>query len=325
MTAMPVDPQIQQVIDALAASAFGPVQELTPPEARTQYERMVQARGIEPAAVGAVEDRTIPGPGGDLPVRVYRPRADAGALPALVYCHGGGHVIGNVDTLDATARNLCNGAGCVVASVDYRLAPEHKFPAAAEDAFAAVRWCAAHGAEIGIDPERIAVGGDSAGGNLAAVAALMARDAGGPAIRLQVLVYPVADYACDTESYRTYAEGYGMLEARSMRWFRDHYLRGEADRLDWRAAPLRAADLSGVAPALVLTAQCDVLHDEGEAYAQRLRAAGVEVEYRDCEGMIHGFFGMVGIMDKSGQVMEEATAALRSAFAGAAVPAPADD
>ena len=198
MTAAPVDPQIQQVIDALAASEFGPVHELTPAEGRAQYERMVKARGIEPAPVGAGEDWTIPGPGGDLPVRVYRPDADAGALPALVYCHGGGHVIGTLDTHDAVARNLCNGAGCVVVSVDYRLAPEHKFPAAAEDTFAAVRWCAAHGSEIGIDPQRLAVGGDSAGGNLAAVAALMARDAGGPAIRLQVLVYPVTDYGCGT-------------------------------------------------------------------------------------------------------------------------------
>ena len=315
MTAMPVDPQIQQVIDALAASEFGPVHALTPAGARAQYERMVKARGIEPAPVGAVEDRTIPGPFGDLPVRVYRPDPGAGALPALVYYHGGGHVIGDLDTHDAVARNLCNGAGCVVVSVDYRLAPEHKFPAAVEDAFAAVQWCAAHGPGIGIDPERVAVGGDSAGGNLAAVAALMARDAGGPAIRLQVLVYPVTDYACDTESYRTYAEGYGMLEAQSMRWFRDHYLRGEADRLDWRAAPLCAGDLSGVAPALVLTAQCDVLHDEGEAYARRLRTTGVEVEYRDCEGMIHGFFTMAPMIDGAVRAQTLVCRALRSAFA----------
>ena len=315
MTAMPVDPQIQQVIDALAASEFGPVHELTPQEARAQYDRMIAARGIAPAPVGAVEDWTIPGPGGDLPVRIYRPGIRGENLPAFVYFHGGGHVIGSLDTHDATARNLCNGAGCVVVSVDYRLAPEHKFPAAAEDAFAAVRWCAAHGAEIGADPRRIAVGGDSAGGNLAAVAALMARDAGGPGIRLQVLVYPVADYACDTESYRTYAEGYGMLEAQSMRWFRDHYLRGEADWLDWRAAPLRAADLSGVAPALVLTAQCDVLHDEGEAYAQRLRTAEVEVKHRDCEGMIHGFFTMAPAIDGAVRAQALTCEAMRRAFA----------
>ena len=297
MTAMPVDPQIQQVIDALAASEFGPVHELTPAQARAQYERMVKARGIEAAPVDTIEDRSIPGPAGALPVRIYRPDLDAPSLPGLVYFHGGGHVIGSLDTHDAVARNLCNGAGCVVVSVDYRLAPEHKFPAAAEDAFAAVRWCATHGAEVGIDHERMAVGGDSAGGNLAAVAALMARDAGGSAIRLQVLVYPVTDYACDTASYRTYAEGYGLLEARSMRWFRDHYLRGEADRFDWRAAPLRAGDLSGLPPALVLTAQCDVLRDEGEAYAQRLRAAAVEVEYRESRGMIHGFFAMAPMID----------------------------
>ena len=314
MTAMPVDPQIQQVIDALAASEFGPVHELTPPEARTQYEWMVKARGIAPAPVGAVEDRTIPDAAGALPVRVYRPDIAGGDLPGFVYFHGGGHVIGSLDTHDATARNLCNGAGCIVVSVDYRLAPEHKFPAAAQDAFAAVRWCAAHGAEIGVDTHRIAIGGDSAGGNLAAVAALMARDAGGPPLRLQVLVYPVTDYACDTASYRTYATGYGMLEARSMRWFRDHYLRDEADRLDLRAAPLRVADLSGLPPAMVLTAQCDVLHDEGEAYARRLRAAGVEVAYRDCEGMIHGFFTMAPAIDGAVRAQALVCEAMKEAF-----------
>ena len=318
MTGMPVDPQIQEIIDALAASEFGPVHELTPAEGRAQYERMVKTRGIEPAPVDAVEDRAIPGPAGGVPVRIYRPDPDAGALPALVYYHGGGHVIGNLDTHDAVARNLCNGAGCVVVSVDYRLAPEHKFPAAAQDAFAAVQWCAAHGAEFGIDPERMAVGGDSAGGNLAAVAALMARDAGGPAIRLQVLVYPVTDYACDTASYRIYAQGYGMLEAQSMRWFRDHYLSGEADRLDWRVAPLRAGDLSGLPPVLVVTAQCDVLHDEGEAYAQRLRAAGVEVEYHECRGMIHGFFAMAPAIDGAVRAQALVCEAMKTAFGSGA-------
>ena len=315
MTAMPVDPQIQQVIDALTASNFKSVHEQTPAEARTQYERMIEARGIAPAPVAGVEDRSIPGPAGDLPVRIYHPDLDAPALPGLVYYHGGGHVIGNLDTHDSVARNLCNGAGYVVVSVDYRLAPEHKFPAAAEDAFAAVRWCAAHGADIGIDSRRIAVGGDSAGGNLAAVAALMARGAGGPAIRLQVLVYPVTDYACDTDSYRTYAQGYGLLEARSMRWFRNHYLRGEADRLDWRAAPLRCADLSGLPPAIVLTARCDVLRDEGKAYAQRLRAAGVDVEYRECGGMIHGFFTMAPAIDGAVRAQALVCDALERAFA----------
>ena len=315
MTAMPVDPQIQQVIDALAASDFGPVHAQSPAAARAQYVRMIEARGVAPAPVGAVEDRSIPGPAGDLPVRIYRPETDARTLPAFVYFHGGGHVIGNLDTHDTVARNLCNGAGCIVVSVDYRLAPEHKFPAAAEDALAAVRWCAVHGAGIGIDPRRMAVGGDSAGGNLAAVAALMARDAGGPAIRLQVLVYPVTDYACDTESYRTYSDGYGMLDARSMRWFRDHYLRGDADRLDWRAAPLRAGDLTGLPPALVLTAQCDVLHDEGEAYARRLRAAGVEVEYRKARGLIHGFFTMAPMIDGAVRAQALVCDALKRAFA----------
>ena len=315
MPAMPVDPQIQQVIDALAASDFKPVYEQTPAEARAQYERMVEARGVVSAPVGTVEERSIPGPAGDMPVRIYRADLDARALPVLVYFHGGGHVIGNLDTHDGVARNLCNGAGCVVVSVDYRLAPEHKFPAAAQDAFAAVQWCATQGADIGIDPRRMAVGGDSAGGNLAAVAALMARDTGGPAIRLQVLVYPVTDYACDTGSYRTYAKGYGMLEAASMRWFRDHYLRDEADRINWRAAPLHTGDFSGLPPALVLTAQCDVLLDEGEAYAQRLRAAGVGVEYHECRGMIHGFFAMAPMIDGAVRAQSLACDAMKRAFA----------
>ena len=297
MTAMPVHPQIQQVIDALAASEFRPIHEQTPAQVRTQYKRMIEARGVEPAPVGTVEDRSIPDPAGGIPVRICRPAIDSTALPGLVYYHGGGHVMGDIDTHDSVARNLCNGAGCVVVSVDYRLAPEHKFPAAADEAFAALQWCATHAPELGIDPGRIAVGGDSAGGNLAAVAALMARDVGGPAIRLQVLVYPVTDYTCDTGSYHTYARGYGALEADSMRWFRDHYLRDETDRHDWRAAPLHAGDLSDLPPALVLTAQCDVLHDEGKAYAQRLREAGADVEYVDCEGMIHGFFTMTPMID----------------------------
>ena len=288
MTAMPVHPQIQQVIDALAASEFGPVHGLTPTEARAQYERMVQARGIEPDPVGAIEDRAIAGPSGALPVRIYRPDVDAEHLPALVYYHGGGHVIGNLDTHDAVARNLCNGAGCVVVSVDYRLAPEDKFPAAAEDAVAAVRWCAARGLDIGIDPRRIAVGGDSAGGNLAAVAALSVRDAGGPAIRppgtrlpghrlwVRHRVVPNLRRPATACSKRGRCAGSATTTCAARR-----------TGSTWRAAPLRAADLSGLPPALVLTAQCDVLHDEGEAYAQRLREAGVDVEYMDYEGMIH--------------------------------------
>ena len=315
MTAKPVDPQIQEVIDAMAAMGFKPVYEQTPAAVRALYEGMAKRRRLRPAAVAAVEDRNIPGPGGDLAVRVYRPVSDAALLPVLVYFHGGGHVIGSLDTYDPVARNLCAGAGCVVVSVAYRLAPEHRFPGDTADAFAAVQWCAAHGAEIGVDPARMAVAGDSSGGTLATVAALMARDAGGPAIRLQVLIYPTTDCVHDTVSFRTYAKGYGMLEARTVLWFRSHYLRDEADLLDWRASPLRAADLSGLPPAMVLTAECDVLRDEGEAYADRLRSAGVEVEYRDFRGMIHGFFEMAPVIN--GAVRAQATVcdAIRRAVA----------
>ena len=196
-------------------------------------------------SVAAVEDRTIPGPAGAIAVRVYRDaEAAGGGLPVLAWLHGGGHVIGSLDTHDAMARNLCREARCVVVSVDYRMGPEHPFPAAVEDCFAAVRWLAEHGGEIGADPARIAVGGDSAGGNLAAVVALLARDEGGPALRHQLLVYPVTDYRCRGASYERYARGYGLLEAESMRWFQRHYLGGPERAGDWRASPLLAADLS---------------------------------------------------------------------------------
>jgi acetyl esterase len=281
------------------------------------------AAGEEPEPVAKVEDRSIPGPGGQIPVRIYTPQG-SGPFPVLVYFHGGGWVIGNVDTHDPTCRTLTNAAGCVVVSVDYRLAPEHKFPAAVDDCYAATQWVAANAAAINGDSSRIAIGGDSAGGNLTAVVAIEAREQGGPPLVFQLLVYPVTDYSFSTPSYQDNADGY-LLTKDSMVWFWDHYLRTEADGQDHRASPLRASDLTGLPPALVITAEYDPLRDEGEAYGRRLQEAGVDTTISRYDGMIHGFFGMVGIMDKSGQVMEEATAALRAAFAGAAVPAPADD
>jgi acetyl esterase len=288
-------------------------------------EATAQARQAEPLPVALVEERTIPGPAGAIRLRLYSPLSPspppsaaagrAAAAPAIAYYHGGGHVIGSLDTHDLVARNLCAGVGAVVASVDYRMGPEYKFPAAVEDSFAALNWLRDNAAQLGADPERLGVHGDSAGANLAAVMALLARDAGGPRLRLQSLVYPVADYSLSGASYDRYAQGYGVLTRAAMVWFRDHYLRSPADAEDWRASPLRARDFSGVAPAIVITAECDVLHDDGKGYAEAVRGAGVPVEYREYAGMIHGFFGMVPAVDDAMAAQRQVWAAFKRAFA----------
>src|SRR5437763_12112343 len=275
-------PQIEAVLKAQAAAGLRPIEALTPAAARAQMKETARGRKAEPLPVARVEERAIPGPGGPVRLRLYWPKeADAGdPVPAIVYYHGGGHVIGSLDTHDFVARNLCAGAEALVASVDYRMGPEHKFPAAVEDSFAALEWVHANAKALGADPDRVGVQGGRAGANLAAVVALMARDAGGPRLRLQSLVYPVADYACAGASYDKYSEGCGILTREAMHWFRNHYLRSPADAEDWRASPIKAPSLAGVAPAVVITAECDILHDDGERYAAALRGAGVPVEYR---------------------------------------------
>jgi acetyl esterase len=311
-------PQIVAVLDAIAALALRPIEEMTPAEARAQMEATARSRKAEPLPVARVEERVIPGPAGDIPIRLYWPLAEAGGasvVPAIAYYHGGGHVIGSLDTHDLIARNLCAGAAALVASVDYRMGPEHRFPAAVEDSFAALEWLHAHAASLGADPKRLGVHGDSAGANLAAVVALMARDRGGPRLRLQSLIYPVGDYTLSAPSYATFAQGNGVLTREAMRWFAYHYLRSPADAADWRASPLRAASFAGVAPAIVVTAECDVLHDDGENYADALRRAGVPVEYREYLGMIHGFFGMVPVVDDAIAAQREVWAAFKRAFA----------
>src|SRR5437016_5744112 len=292
-------PQIEEVLRVMAAANLRPIEAMTPAEAREQMEATARARKSEPLPVARVEERTMPGPGGPIRLRLYWPNASGagGPVPAIVYYHGGGHVIGSLDTHDFIARNLCAGAEALVASVDYRMGPEHKFPAAVEDCFAALEWVHANAGELDADPSRLGVHGDSAGANLAAVVALIARDAGGPPLRLQSLVYPVADYRCAGGSYDKFATGYGILTRVAMLWFRDHYLRGPADAEDWRASPILAKSLAGVAPAIVVTAECDVLHDEGKAYADALRRSGVAIEHHDYSGMIHAFFGMVPTVD----------------------------
>ena len=289
---MPVDPQIQVVLDALATLEAPDFSEQTPAQVREAYKTFSMAGAGEPE-VGSVEDRTIPGPEGAIPVRVFRPSGE-GTAGGLVYYHGGGWVIGDLDSHDSLCRQFCAGAGVVVVSVDYRLAPEHPCPAASDDAWAALEWVAANADELGIDTGRLAVGGDSAGGNLAALMALRARDSGGPALGLQVLIYPATDLEMTHPSIAENGEGY-FLTADSMHWFCGHYLgvdREHGDPADADVSPLRAASLAGVAPARVVTAEFDPLRDEGNAYAARLADEGVEVDLDENPGMIHGFFQM---------------------------------
>jgi acetyl esterase len=230
--------------------------------------------------------------------------------------HGSGFVLCSLDTHDGMCRNLCAGAGCVVASVDYRLAPEHKFPAGIEDCLYATRWAAAHAAELGANPMRIAVAGDSAGANMAAVTALRVRDEGGPTLCGQLLLYPVTDYHTPgTPSYEENAEGYGLTRD-TMQWFWAHYLSDDSEGRHPHASPLRAPDLSGLPPALVITAEYDPLRDEGEFYAERLRTAGVPIALTRYDGVNHGFMFWVGVVDKAGVAMNEAGDWLRSVFAG---------
>jgi acetyl esterase len=307
-------PQIQKVLETMATLDLKPIEAMDPVEARKQMEAMAASRKAEPLPVARVENRTIPGPAGQMPVRIYWPNA-AGIRPAIVYYHGGGHVIGSLDTHDLVARNLCGGAEAVVVSVDYRMGPEHRFPAAVEDSFAALDWVHANAASLGGDPDRLGVHGDSAGANLAAVVAIIARDKGGPKLRLQSLVYPVADFRMGSESYTKYATGCGVLTADAMRWFRGHYLRTMDDAADWRASALLAPDLKGVAPAIVIAAECDVLHDEGAEYCQRLTQAGVPVERHEYAGMIHAFFGMTPAVDDAMNAQRAVWAAFKRAFA----------
>jgi acetyl esterase len=310
---MPLDPQAQALLDQIAASPTPHLSELTPPEARAAFEaliRLVDARGLP---IGRTEDRTIPGPVGEIAIRIYTPiAAGVAALPGLVFFHGGGFVIGSLDSHDALCRQLANEAGARVISVDYRLAPENKFPAAVEDAFAALKYIEANAMEFDIDPNRIAVGGDSEGGNLAAVVSLMARDAGGPRLVHQLLIYPVTDHAIDTPSRTEFAAGYA-LDRRLLEWFAGHYARRE-DYQDYRASPLRAAAFHGLPPALVITAGHDPLRDEGRLYAEKLEAAGVPVVHRDYPGQIHMFMSMTGVIDEGRAAIKAAAADLKKAF-----------
>jgi acetyl esterase len=313
MTAL--HPQVQAVMDAMARMNLAPPHTIPVDQARAQFKR-TRAVFLAPAQdLASVVDRTIPGPAAEIPIRLYRPLGSAPEtqLPALVFFHGGGWVFGDLDSHDALCREVSNLAGCAVLSVAYRVAPENKFPAAVDDAIAAIRYVAGKGRDLGIDPTRLAAGGDSAGGTLATVAALTFRDYGGPRLRLQVLIYPVTDMTLDSPAYTRIPTGYTLPRER-MLFFREAYLRGPEDIADWRASPLKARDVSNLPPALILTAAQDPLVDEGKAYADRLAGAGVPVTYSCYDGMVHGFLTMAGAVEAGHAGIAEVAGALKRAF-----------
>jgi acetyl esterase len=301
-----LDPDTGKLLQLMADMGMSDLADLTPEEARSLRLTPPPAN---PTPVGAVTDLTIAGPDEPLALRRYTP-ARRHVRGALVYFHGGGWVIGDLDSHDETCRRLCSGAGVEVVAVHYRRAPETTYPGAVEDCYAATQWVAEHAAELGIDATRIAVGGDSAGGNLAAAVALMARDRNGPALRFQLLIYPVTDANFERQSYQANGVGY-LLSRRGMQWFWDQYVPDTAQRSEPYAAPLGAADLTGLPPALVQTAGFDPLRDEGEAYANALRGAGVGVQSTRYTGLIHGFFGMQDAVPAARPALVEAVAALR--------------
>jgi acetyl esterase len=301
---MPLDPQAKAMLEMMESIGAPPLHTLSAPAAREQVLAQF-ITGAAPTPVAAVENRTIPGPAGALPVRIYTPEG-TGPFPLMVFFHGSGFVVCNLDTHDEVCRHLCNGSGCVVVSVDYRLAPENKFPAAPDDCLTATRWAAEHAAEINADPARLVVAGDSAGGNLATVTALRIRDEGGPQLRGQLLIYPVTDYHTPpTPSCIENAEGY-FLTRDDMIWFWGHYLNDETEAANPYVCPLRAPDLRGLPPALVITAGYDPLRDEGERYAARLQEADVPTTLSRYDGMFHGFFNMIGLIDQAQRGVDEA-------------------
>lgn len=318
---MPLDPQIAAKLDPQIAAMLANAPEFPaagsiPAQALRKAVRdsSVAIPGPD-VAIGAVEDRTINGPGGDLPVRIYTP-VGTGPFPIVVYFHGGGWVVGDLDTQDMIARGLCAGSDSIVVSVDYRLAPENPFPAAVEDAWAATQWAFANAREIGGNPERMGVAGDSAGGSLAAVSAIMARDAGAPNLRAQVLFYGAANYpSVETASAREYATG-PILRREDTMYFWGQYLTDpEREQHDFRASPMRAENHAGLAPAFVGTAECDPSRDDAEAYGYKLKDAGVEAEVHRYEGMIHGFVSWVGFLPGAQKAMADANSFLKRQFA----------
>jgi acetyl esterase len=314
---MPLDPQIAALLQGIADMGGPSLSDGTPEQARAFFDNGVIAMR-DPATlaqVRSVEDSTIPGPAGEIPIRIYRPDVD-GPIPTMAFFHGGGFVLGSIETHDDQARLICRDAGIVVVSVDYRLAPEHRYPAGFEDCLAATRWVADSAASLGGDAERILVGGDSAGGNLAAAVALATRETG-PKLLAQFLIYPGVDFAEDADypSRVENAEGY-FLTADDMFWFRSHYLPDDVDLDDPRNSPIRATSLAGAPPAVIGTAEFDPLRDEGEAYAKALADAGVEVRLQRYDGLIHGFFAFGTLSAAAAAAVSDMNAALKDLLGG---------
>jgi len=309
---MILDPDAQRVLDMIKAAGRPAFNTLTPDEARAFFAAGRTIMQPDPPEVAEMRDLEAPGPNGPVKLRLYRALGSASGtvLPVLIYYHGGGWVLGDLESHDQACRAIANAAGCCVIAVDYRLAPEVKFPGTISDSAAATRWILANASALAIDPARAAVGGDSAGGNIAAVMALMARDGYLPKIAYQLLIYPVTDMGMGHESYQRITEGYPLV-ASTMKWFIDHYLNGPADVADWRASPLRAAALAGVAPALVVTCAHDPLCDEGVEYARRLDREGVSVTHLHYNDQMHGFLTMGKLIRASQSLIDMLAVGLR--------------
>jgi acetyl esterase len=312
---MTLDPEIAWVLGRAAKSGQPPLETLSPSEARKLYARNAAVLDLPPAPMAAIEERSVPGPAGPIPVRLYVPAETGIADPLLVFFHGGGWVIGSIDTHDRTCRALAAQAGCRVASVEYRLAPEHRFPAAIDDAFAAWRVIAGAAAEWGADGGRIAIGGDSAGGSLAATVCHLAQRASAPLPCLQVLIYPSADIRRDSASHARFAEGY-LLTQSLREWFCGHYIAEASERADPRASPLAFGAFRGLPPAHLQTAGFDPIQDEGIAYAAALATAGVAVEHKHYPGLVHGYLQLAGYAKAARAAVGDAAAALSRAFRG---------
>ncbi|MFO1117050.1 MAG: alpha/beta hydrolase [Beijerinckiaceae bacterium] len=314
---MPVDPDAQNLLAMLKAAGRPPLTSLSPEEARAAYLAGRVLLQPDLPQVAELKDMSAPGPHGDVPLRFYRgATAPATNAPALLFAHGGGWVIGDRDSHDYVCRKLANDAACVVVSIDYRLGPEHKFPMAIEDSLAATQWLAKEASSLGVDPKRLAVGGDSAGGNISAVLALLARDGIAPAVVFQLLLYPAVDMNMDAPSFARIPDDY-PLSPSVARWFRDHYMSDTKQHTDWRASPLHAESHHGVAPAFVLTARHDPLCDEGAAYAKKLEDAGVRVWQLDMNDQLHGFLTWGKMVRAADAALEMAAATLRYAFSTA--------
>jgi acetyl esterase len=313
---MPVtlDPDANAVLNAFREAGRPPYETLTPPEAREWYLKAREVANPEPPALASVTAMTIPGPAGAIPARLYTPktlRQQDGLSPCLVFFHGGGWVIGDLDSHDVVCRILAHEGEMLVISVDYRLAPEHKFPAAIDDAIAATRWIAENAVQLNVDVKRLLVGGDSAGGNLSAITAIDARDNGGPKLKGQLLIYPATDFRMDHPSHHE-PETSCLLTHTVMHWFADHYLNSTAEIDNWRASPARMEDLKGLPPAYVLIAGADPLRDEGAEYAKRLAAAGVAVTDKTYPGQFHGFITMGKILPKANEALRDIGGWLKS-------------